>query len=400
MKVLVYLQEDMLAPKGGPLAVGYYYNCERKNRNDKTIEFLKGGKSNHSKLDKIESILKVVLPKSLWDYYKEYRRTIAFRHLLEDSPKPIDINLNEYDIVHFHQADHMYRARLALESYKGIVVYQPHSPIPYGQELYVHMPQRIQNRISDMQNKLEAMDRYCFERADYIIFPCPEAEEPYADNWKFFNEIKKQKASCFKYVLTGILPCSPKRTREEVFNELGISSDSFLISYVGRHNHVKGFDILKEIASSYFEKNDNAHVVSAGVEDPYTRLEHERWHEIGFTNDAHSYISASDVFVLPNRVTYFDIVMIEVLSLGKLVVASRTGGNKLFEKNNVPGIFLYDTKEEAVDLLEKIHNMSNEQRLQLGELNRQFYRDYLSVPAMYDSYIRTLGSLIEESKHV
>lgn len=32
MKVLVYLPEEKLAPKGGPFAVGYYYYEEMKRR--------------------------------------------------------------------------------------------------------------------------------------------------------------------------------------------------------------------------------------------------------------------------------------------------------------------------------------------------------------------------------
>ena len=39
MKILVYLEEENLAPKGGPLAVGYYYNEEMKRRGEHTLEF-------------------------------------------------------------------------------------------------------------------------------------------------------------------------------------------------------------------------------------------------------------------------------------------------------------------------------------------------------------------------
>lgn len=39
MKVLVYLPEEKLAPKGGPFAVGYYYYEEMKRRGDNILEF-------------------------------------------------------------------------------------------------------------------------------------------------------------------------------------------------------------------------------------------------------------------------------------------------------------------------------------------------------------------------
>lgn len=68
-------------------------------------------------------------------------------------------------------------------------------------------------------------------------------------------------------------------------------------------------------------------------------LKDSRWKEVGWTNDSQSIIAASDVFVLPNRETYFDIIMLEVLSCGKIVIASRTGGNKYFEKIGAKGVF-------------------------------------------------------------
>ena len=198
-------------------------------------------------------------------------------------------------------------------------------------------------------------------------------------------------------MLTGIPEAKPKRGREEVREGLGVPNEAFLISYVGRHNRVKGFDLLKDIASSLFEKEDNAWVVSAGNEAPIKRLEHKHWLEIGWTTEAHSYIAASDVFVLPNRETYFDIVMLEILSLGKIVVASRTGGNKYFEEAGCKGVFLYDTVEEAVTLLQKICHMSESERQSLGDANKVFYRDHLTVSSMYDSYINLLNEIGKEN---
>ena len=43
-----------------------------------------------------------------------------------------------------------------------------------------------------------------------------------------------------------------------------------------------------------------------------------------WTNDPHSLINASDMFILPNKETYFDLIMLEVLSMGKIVLATNT----------------------------------------------------------------------------
>ena len=41
INVLTYLEEEYLAPKGGPYAVGYYIYSNAKNDNTINIEFIK-----------------------------------------------------------------------------------------------------------------------------------------------------------------------------------------------------------------------------------------------------------------------------------------------------------------------------------------------------------------------
>ena len=250
--------------------------------------------------------------------------------------------------------------------------------------------------IRDLKNKMLSVDRYAFLSADYIVFPCPEAEEPYIDNWREYKRIKEEKASSFRYVLTGIKPCYAKRTPIDVREELNISLSNFIISYVGRHNYVKGYDKFKKIGLRFINENENNWVVVAGRPGLINSPQNNRWIEIGWTNDAHSYIASSDLFVLPNRVTYFDLVMLEVLSLGVIVVASRTGGNKFFERENVPGVFLYNTEDDAILLINKINNMSLEERKVLGNKNKEFFLKHLTLDCMYNQYIKLLDQIYRD----
>lgn len=392
MKVLVYLPKEKLTPKGGPLSVGYYYNEEMKRRGESTLTF------NHIDAEyedfhrKGRSITQK-LPKWVNKIHRTFRQIINRRTFLSGQILAPARDFSEYDIIHFHEAKDLYLERENLKSYKGIVLYQSHSPLPWGQEQCKDISRLLYWFIPNMEKRYEEIDRYCFERTDYVIFPCEEAEEPYYDNWDFFRTFKAHNKTKFKYIITGIMPVMPKIGRTEVLQKYNVPNDSFVISYVGRHNTVKGFDILKEIASCYFEIDNKAWVISAGLESPFKRLNHPHWREIGFTNDPHSLISASDVFVLPNRVTYFDIVMIEILALGKIVIASRTGGNKYFEKFGLKGVLLYRTNEEAIILLKRVRDMSKEQRDELGAQNKEFFNKHLSSAAMYDDYRLLLDSI-------
>ena len=395
MKILVFLEEEKLTPKGGPYAVGYYYYQEMKRRGESVMDFIhinSEAESQHSRYSRLAS----KLPSFLLSIVHTIRISKAVNNLLDGPSDTIDIDLNKYDILQFHDTRSMFRYRKQLTEYKGLVLLQSHSPIPLGQELSSDMSWMQRFIMPNLKDRYEKMDRYAFERADYIIFPCKEAEEPYASNWPYFTEIKTKYANKFRYVLTGIEPPVCQTNRTDIRNRYNIPQEAFLISYVGRHNTVKGYDILKNIAKQYFLENDNAWVISAGAESPFKRLDHPRWCEIGFTKEAASIISASDVFLLPNRVTYFDIVMLEILSLGKIVIASRTGGNKFFEKCNVPGIFLYDTIEEAVTILENLSNMSESDRISLGNANKLFFNINNTVSAMYDNYMCVIKDILKK----
>lgn len=46
-----------------------------------------------------------------------------------------------------------------------------------------------------------------------------------------------------------------------------------------------------------------------------------------------------DVFVLPNRQTYYDLILLEVMRAGKPVLLTTTGGNKHFLGYKDTGLF-------------------------------------------------------------
>lgn len=388
MKTLIYLEENKLAPKGGPYAVGYYIKRRIQKLGIIDIEFLKvDGYLGTNVKDK-----NALWYKFFQKYYRIFVHWKRFRMLLNRGGySPID--LTSYDVIHFHKTIDLFEVRKSLKDYKGKVVLTSHSPVPLSKEfLDEHITTLEKKLFPRLYSRLIEMDRFAFHRADYIHFPCEDAEDPYYNNWEEYATIHTNRKEHYVYIPTGIPKAHPKRCRAEVRNELHLKDTDFCISYVGRHNEVKGYDNLKKIGEKILAK-ENTRIIVAGLESPLTRLQHERWSEIGWTDDAHSYIGASDVFVLPNKETYFDIVMLEVLSLGRIVVASRTGGNKFFEKLKPNGVFLYDTVEEAVEILEKIKELSFAEREKLGQANQEMYTNNFTDEVFVNKYVDFLNSI-------
>ena len=172
----------------------------------------------------------------------------------------------------------MYNVKDSLESYKGRIILTSHTPKPSHLEIYEDsITEKERKKYGNLYKKLEKIDEYAFNKADYIVFPCEYAEEPYYNRWEKYKEIKEKNKQKYRYLLTGTQKCFAKIPKDEVREKYSIPKDAFLISYVGRHNEVKGYDFLKEIGKEILEKNKNVYIICAGKEEPIKRFSVSPW---------------------------------------------------------------------------------------------------------------------------
>lgn len=380
MNVLIFHREDSLKPAGGPS--GYLYNLKKQRDaiNDHDISFL----SNNIR----EMTVSYFICKSLYKLLQKIRMENKYVSKIKDvcfeSKLSGRIDCNKYDIIHFHDTGLLFSQKKNLSNYKGLVLLTSHSPVVKYKEIIADSSDDIYIKNKKLFDSAEKFDRYAFERADYIIFPCLGAEEPYYHSWTEYPKLRNE--SKIRYIPTGILPVICKKSRAEIRSELNISEDKIIISFIGRHNEIKGYDILQEIFSKFID----IYVICCGNVGSIQPPKSDRWIEIGWTNDPYSYVGASDIYMLPNRETYFDIAMLQTLSIGKCSVISNTGGNKEFIKT--PGVKLYDTVGEAVRCIDEFINMSKHERENLESLQRKEFKEKYTVEVFYSKY----KSLLEE----
>ena len=377
---LIHFPVDKLAPKGGP--AGYLYNLKHglEELGDAEFDFLPVEGSSYEQ----NATLQKLVPSRI----KDLRRLRNFLALLSrEVAAPVDYS--QYGAVHFHSTEDLYLHRKALETYRGKVVLTSHSPCVYHEELIARLNSKDAEAHAEELKGLAVIDEYSFKRADYVIFPCPEAEEPYFHTWDGYEAVRDR--SKLRYVPTGIEPVSAKVERSELRKRYGIPEDAFVVCYVGRHNKIKGYDLLQKAARELLDDEDIWFLV-AGREGPIYGLEHSRWVEVGWTDDPHSVIAAADTFILPNRETFFDLIMLEVLSLGQVVLASRTGGNNFFEKFGCEGIRLYDEVDELVELVRVAKASSAEERQAWRAAARALYEREFTV----DVFARRYASVMRE----
>ena len=116
--------------------------------------------------------------------------------------------------------------------------------------------------------------------------------------------------------------------------ELGIAPDATLIVSVARLEHEKSVETLIAAMKSVAAAEPSAVCVIAGEGSQKAALLSQiagsglenAVRLIGFRSDALALMNAADVFVLPSPNEPFGLVLIEAMSVGKPVIATRSGG--------------------------------------------------------------------------
>ncbi len=387
-KILIYKNINMLKPTGGPN--GYLYNLKKGLDivEAKNIEFINNTYTIEDKVHIVFKKIKKLIPKFIRRNANNIR---LYNSIINGKKENNEIEFNNYKFIHFHSTFDMYSVKDTLVNYKGKVLLTSHSPKPAYQELIDScIDKYTMNNVKEKYNKLEQVDEYAFNRADYIVFPCEEAEEPYYNQWEKYKSIKEINKEKYRYIPTGISGCIANITENEIRQKYNIPKDAFLISYVGRHNEVKGYDRLKEIAKKVLKDNKDIYFIIAGKEGPLYKIENEKWIEVGWTNDPHSIIGASDLFILPNRETYFDLILLEVMSLGISILASYTGGNKYFKKYENSGIEFFENEADAITKIINLSKLSKNEIKDIGNRNKKIYEKNFNEEKFAKNYIELI----------
>lgn len=324
---------DILASKGGPS--GYLNNLNEsiiQNNSDNIKIF-------HKKED-VQSLYSINIRK-VKHFIKKYLK--LRKNLLSEPDLSFYRNtlrqhieeISNSSILHFHTTYDLYCFAKVYDIEKKTVLLTSHSPEPSYLEEYakcIDMGYSIQDATKSSEQRKD-MDLYAFNHADYIVFPCEGAVSPYN---KFFedNNIDKNK---LRYIITSSRPLIPKVSIVDFKSKYSIPKNKKIISYVGRKNKIKGFDIFCKIAEK-LRYDNRFYFISAGIGNIKAPIQ-DNFLDIGWTDDPASLVNSSDIQIVPNRDTYFDLGIIQALSLNTKIITTNTGGNSWFLDKNIDMYF-------------------------------------------------------------
>ncbi|WP_243028293.1 glycosyltransferase family 4 protein [Thermus albus] len=194
-------------------------------------------------------------------------------------------------------------------------------------------------------------------------------------------------------VPTGVKELVPQRSPEETRKAWGIPQGAKVLGFFGRRHPHKGYDIFCELASAALREAPELVFVSAG-DGPVSCPSLPNLVHLGFLREDRlaDAIAACDIVIVPNRVNYFDLIILEAMSLGKSVITTRVGGAKSITS---PGVSFLEKLDSGTILSTISELFLEELRLEeKGKANRLLYEQFYSLHAFGKRHLNLARSLL------
>lgn len=296
------------------------------------------------------------------------------------------------DLVHVHSVSDVFYLK-AMLGYGGKIILTPHCPEETWREKENSLNAKL--GVAHLRLLIRALylfvERYAYNHANGFIFPSPNAEEIYLS----FPGFIQNKAKPTRYVITGCPDCRFEYDVNQLRSKFSVQANEFVIAYIGRHNRVKGYDLLVDAFPLFC--NEAVRVICAGALGDIHHPASSSWVELGYIKNTDELMEACDVLVVPNRSAYFDLVIIEALSHGTIVVTSKTGGTKDIANRSDGIVCVEDISAKALaNAVLSVRSLSKEEILRMKNDNRRLYEKECSLEAFATNYINAVTSLRDE----
>lgn len=309
------------------------------------------------------------------------------------------INLDTAKTIHAHtvgDAIKLHNSLVKAHVRKNVkLILTSHTPEVPSDEYYKDYLAQGQsvNRAEEIRDLWRKVEKSAFEHADILVFPSKEAMEPLEITFPSFEDIIKGKY--IRFIQSGAKKLIPTLTKEEAKRKYGVA-EKFVVGYIGRHNEIKGYDILEQAAKSVIAQDANICFLIGGAQGgTFLPLKNKEWTEAGWVNPA-DMLMAIDVFVLPNRMTYFDLVLLEVMSMGIPVIASFTGGNKTVKQITDSLILYNNTPEDLAKAILAFKRMPIAERQEHGKKLKQAYELYYTPEIFATRYLELVNDIYRD----
>jgi len=176
--------------------------------------------------------------------------------------------------------------------------------------------------------------------------------------------------------------------------KLGVKNNSAIIGIVARLSEEKDHETLLNAFKILLQKNIPAELIIVGgghleskLKDLAVKFQIDQQVKfLGFRNDISQLLAVFDVFVLSSLSEGISLTLLEAMSAGKPIIATRVGGNPEVVIDGMTGLKVpaKDPEQMAAAMLKLLSN--RDLAKQMGEAGRKRVEEYFSLEIMVNAY--------------
>ncbi len=310
-------------------------------------------------IDKVSKKIKLLINNNSNNYFKNELERISNVYLTH--------RCSDFKIIFFHTCFELYACRHFLKK-NQIIILQSHSP---------ELPSEELKWISKNEGEIlfmKEIEKFSFDRAQYIVFP-NEGCVP------IYNSVLKAEHK-LEFLLSG-------SKRNETAFEYPLDKSKINILYIGRRNTIKGFDIILDNFKKVYELRKDIRLIVVGSGDSF---EQEGVVDVGFSSTPLTWFNSVDYVINSNRQSYFDLSILEVLSIGTPIIMASNFGHAFFKGKSMGILTFEDEGKGLFDILIQLEK-DEIKKAQMIRENLKLYSD-LFTDAHYQERLEEMSKRI------
>ncbi|MFZ6031922.1 MAG: glycosyltransferase family 4 protein [Melioribacter sp.] len=263
-----------------------------------------------------------------------------------------------------------------------------HSHHRYPELISNILKKRCRKTVATAHSRVYGLKHISF-RSDGIIVPCKYLADYLVKN---FN-VRAGKIHVLYNCIEPELYDKFNSMNHVSRHSLNIKPDEIVFLYAGAICNEKGIDYLCEVFQEFSKDNENVKLILAGniIDKRLTRYSSDKLIFTGYTKYPVAYYKLTDVLVHPSYNDVLPYAVLEAGYLGKIIIASETGGIPEIINGNENG-FLFKAGDKT-ELRNLFHYVSNNlENCRRAGLNLQ--REIKEITSA-DKYVKSLMEIYE-----
>jgi len=196
----------------------------------------------------------------------------------------------------------------------------------------------------------------------------------------------------------------PIKNKKDLRKELNLSENKKIFISVGSLTKQKGYGYLLDPVKK-INSNTIFFILGEGSERSFLEEKIAKNNLInrviltGNVSNVNDYLQAADAFIMPSLWEGFSIALLEAVATGKVIIATKVGGNSEIIEDGVSGFLVESANAEALaEKIKYVLSLTEDERKRIGENARKTVEEKFSLEKIISKYENLYNELLSKIK--